>query len=322
MKTRTRNIAILLTCVACASAASAQPPQDSPTPAPAVRQQQPRQPRQDPRGLQRRRVLAPGETSEAFTHVAQLPQGGTFELRNLTPGEVIITGGPGGRLVRIEATKRVRNVQEARARAMLDALRIEVAERGGNVAVRTVPPMGVTSAAQNRPVAIVDYRIVLPPNANLVIRTGSGNLRVVNVFGDAFVIDTLSGDVVMQESRGRMLDLHTIAGNMQLLGIAAERAMLESTAGNIEYAGELQPTGLYKFQTHRGNIRVTPSGTPGFDLDATSFRGVVRSDFVLRLLQGPPARGQRAQKLRGKFGDAGAAVTASTFGGDIVIIKP
>lgn len=321
MKTRTRNIAILLTCVAFSSAASAQPPQDSPTPTPAVRQQQPRQPRPQ-RGIQRRGAVTPGETSEAFSHVAQLTQGGTFELRSLTPGEVIITGGPGGRMVRIEATKRVRNVQEARARALLDAMRIDVAERGGNVAVRTMPPMGVTGAAQNRPVAIVDYRIVLPPNANLVIRTGSGNLRVVNVFGDAFVIDTLSGDVVMQESRGRMLDLHTIAGNMQLLGIAVERAMLESTAGNIEYAGELQPTGLYKFQTHRGNIRVTPSGTPGFDLDAMSFRGVVRSDFALRLLQGPPARGQRAQKLRGKFGDAGAAVTASTFGGDIVIIKP
>ena len=93
MKTTIRHIAIVLTCVACASAASAQP-QDSPTPAPAVRQQ-PRQQRAPQRALQRRGTLAPGETSEAFTHVARLEQGGTFELRNLTGGEVVITGGPG-----------------------------------------------------------------------------------------------------------------------------------------------------------------------------------------------------------------------------------
>jgi len=320
MKTRARNIAIVLACVACASAASAQPPQESPTPAPTVRQQ-PRQPRPAQRAFQRRGALAPGEISEAFNHVAPLVQGGTFELRNFTGGEVIIMGGPGGRMVHIEATKRVRNVQEARARALLNAMRIEVAERGGNVAVRTVPPMGVTSAAPNRPVAIVDYRVVLPPNANLVLRTGSGNVHLQNVSGDAFEIDTLSGDVVMQESRGRMLDLHSITGNMHLLGIAAERALLQSTAGNLEYAGELQPTGLYRFQTHNGDIRVVPSGTPGFDLDAMSYQGELISDFVLRLLQEPQARVQK-KRLRGKVGNAGAAITASTFGGKIMIIKP
>ena len=242
---------------------------------------------------------------------------------DLTGGEVVITGGPGSRMVQIEAMKRVRNVQAARARALLDAIRIDVAERGGNVAVRTVPPMGVTSAAPNRAVAIVDYRIVLPPNANLVLRTGSGRLHLQGVSGDDFEIDTLSGDVVMQESRGRMIDLHSITGKMQLLGIAAERALVQSMAGDIEYAGELQPTGLYQFRAHDGNIRVViPGSTPGFDLDATSFRGVLRSDFALRLLQEPAARAQRANRLRGKVGNAGAAVTVSTFSGDIVIVRP
>jgi hypothetical protein len=108
-----------------------------------------------------------------------------------------------------------------------------------------------------------------------------------------------------------------------LQNIDAERALLQSTAGNLEYIWRLLRTGRYKLQTHGGNIRVVPSGTSGFDLDAMTYRGDLRSEFELRLLQMPPGSARPAQrKLKGKFGDAGAALTASTFGGNIVIIKP
>jgi DUF4097 and DUF4098 domain-containing protein YvlB len=229
---------------------------------------------------------------------------------------VTITG-DGGRDARIEATKRVRGISDARTRAMLDTVRIDVVERGGNVEVRTLRQRGPGNAT-------VDYTIMLPENVNVILRSASGNLSVLRMAGDELRMNTLSGNVVVRELKGRMLDVHTVSGNMLLQGIDAQRAILDSTAGNLEYAGRLLRTGRYQFHTHQGDIRVTPFGNPGFDLEAMTFKGDLRSEFVLTLLQRPrPVERQRAKKmLRGTVGDAGAVVTASSFSGNIVIVKP
>ena len=327
MSTGIRSVVIVLACMACASAVSAQSRQEGQPRVPNLRDQA-QQERQTQRSqtLQRRGTAQQGsgeaaaETSEPFSYTAQLGRGGTFELRNMTGGNVTVNGGE-GREVRIEGMKRVRNAGP-RTQAVLGAIRIDVAERGGNVAVLTISRAGGARTAQpNRAIAIVDYTITLPPNANVVLRSGTGDLRLHNVSGDAFELNTLSGNVVVQELRGRMLDLHTVAGNMSLQNIAAERALLQSTSGNLEYVGPLVHAGLYKFITHKGNIRFAPSGAPGFDLDAITHRGALRSEFpLLQVSPRSPRPVKRA--LKGKVGDAGAAVTVSTFSGDIVIIKP
>ena len=337
MKATTRGIAVLLTCVGCASTVAAQAPQDTYTrvfelrqesnsnsnkaqtqndakqrataeKVEAARQRRGGPPRGGPRGGQ-------GETTETLTRIVRLVPGGTFDLRNPV-GDITITGG--GSEARIEATKRVRNVPDGRMRALLEATRIDIAERGGNVQVRTVhPPV--------RGVATVDYIITLPQNANIILRTTSGNVSVQNISGDELTADTLSGNFTVRDLRSRMLQVHTVTGNMLLHDIATQRAVLDSVAGNLEFAGRLLRNGQYELQTHGGDIRVTPSGNPGFDLEAKTYRGDLRSDFVLRLLQQPPAgaRGPRVQKvMRGTFGDAGATLTTSSFSGKIEILKP
>ena len=327
MSTRTPGIVIVLMCMACAPAAAAQSRQDAHPRVLILREQAPQQQQQQQR-LQRRGPAKPREgeateVNETVSRTAQLAPRATFELRNMTGGSVTITGGTGPE-VYIEGKKRVFNAAGPRARTILDAIRIDVAERGGNVRVLTLYPGGggVRTAQGNRVSAVVDYTVVLPPNANVVLRSVSGDLRLQNVSGDVFELDTVSGNVVVQELRGRMLDLHSVSGDMTLQNIAAERALIESTAGNLDYAGTLARTGLYRFLNHSGNIRLTPRGAPGFDLDATTIRGALRSDFELRLLVPPGSARPARRALKGKVGDAGAAVTARTFSGDIVIIKP
>lgn len=315
--------AVLLTCLACASPLAGQVPQDvDERPQSVRRAPQAAQQRREQRAAQRRGGEAPAESSQVISHTATLVRGGTFELRNVM-GNVTVTGGNGGRVVQIEATKRVFNVPGPRARNVLNAILVEVTERGGNVEVNTMHPAGFAGrGAPNRPVVAVDYVVVLPPNANVILRSTSGTLRLQNITGDQFELNTLSGDVVMQALRGRMLDLHTVTGNMMLEDIAAERALLETMAGNLDYAGRLLPTGRYRFRTHDGKIRVMPSGDPGFDLDAMTVRGSLLSEFVLRQLLPPRGGARPVQKvLRGKYGDASAALTASTFSGDIEIVK-
>ena len=278
MTATTRSVAAMLTCIACASSVAAQAPNNPERAAQQeLRQQARRAPKRRLSAAWRERAGRSGrggtaEASESFSRTVRLVSGGTFELQNAA-GDVTITGG-GGREARIEATKRVRGASDARARAMLDTIRIDVAERGGNVEVRTLRQRGPGNAT-------VDYTITLPENVNVILRSASGNLSVLRMSGDELRMNTLSGNVVVRELKGRMLDLHTVSGNMLLQDIAAQHALLESMAGNLEYAGRLLPTGRYQFQTHRGDIRVTPSGNPDFDLEAMTYKGELRSDFVL-----------------------------------------
>ena len=347
MKVTTRTAAaLLLTCMTCARAAVAQMPRD------ARGAQAERAEIQAQRRAARLGRAGAAEITDSLSRTVRIAPGGTFEVDNIA-GDISISGAAGSD-ARIDAVKRVRDLNDARARAALAGIRIEIAERGGNVEVRTIQPrvpLGIRA---------VDYVVTVPTGSNVIVRNGAGNVRVQNVSGevraentngamtaaavknirslkslrgnievsdseaDEFNVSTLSGNIVIRKLKGRLIDLQTITGNVQLLDVATQRAVLQSMAGDLEYAGLLAPSGRYQFQTHEGNIRVIPSGTPGFDLDAMTFSGALRSDFVLKMLRrqanGPRPRAERT--LRGTFGDAGAVLTASSFSGNIVITKP
>jgi DUF4097 and DUF4098 domain-containing protein YvlB len=147
---------------------------------------------------------------------------------------------------------------------------------------------------------------------------------VQNISGDELSIDTLQGNVTVSDLQSRLVELHSVMGDMLLNGIAAQRAFVQSMRGNVEYAGPLQRTGQYRIQTHTGNIRMKiPPGGPGFDLDAMTNKGDLQSDFAVK----PQQQGQVVRRpvllrfLRGPVGDAGAMLTTYSFGGNIVIVK-
>jgi DUF4097 and DUF4098 domain-containing protein YvlB len=324
MNATTRRVAVFLTCVAVASSAAAQDTTRNQNTNNNVERKAERVLRQrestiGPVAQAQRRGTARGRSeadiTEGFSQTVQLVPGGTFDLQN-GAGDVTITGG-GGREGRIEAVKRVRDSVAARARAAISQIRIDIVERGGNVEVRTFHPRVPSRVS-------VDYTITLPENVNVILRSTSGNLNVQKMSGDEVVANTLSGSITLRDLASRMLDLHTVSGNMQLHDIATQRAFVQSTLGNLEYAGRLLPTGRYRLQTHRGNIRFQPSGDPGFDLEAMTFSGRLQTDFLLKIATPPGERTGRGPQrvIRGTFGNAAATVTASTFSGNVLIVKP
>jgi hypothetical protein len=337
----THVIAVALTCVVWASTVAAQAPE--PAQAPEyfrARQQELREQRTTAKAqgqaqakadaevekqtnAQARGRAARGgpragqaEASETFTRVVRLEPGATFDLRNAV-GDVTITGGS-GREGKIEVVKRVRALNTGRAQQVLSQLRVEIAERGGNAEVRTIPPIGRGPAE-----ARVDYVVTLPANVNVMLRSTSGNMRLQNMSGDELNVDTLQGNVTASDVQSRLLELHSVLGDMTLENIASRRAFVQTMRGNVEYAGPLQRTGQYRIQTHTGNIRMRiPPGGPGFDLDAMTNKGDLQSDFALRLPQPLRARRPATPKiLRGPVGEAGAMLTTYSFSGDILIIR-
>ena len=292
------------------------------------------------------------EFTEPFSKTVRLDRNGTFDLQNVS-GEVVITGG-GGNDMRLEATKRVRHQNESEARALLSEIQIRVLERSGGIEVRTDYPRRRNWSGR------VDFSVTLPRDANVTLRSVSGSLRVTNLNGELRaesvsgnivtsatkrirMTKTVSGDVEIAEAEGdeltagsisgriairglkaRAVDAQTVSGNLRLTDVDADRALMRSVSGAIEYAGRLSRSGRYQFQSHSGEVRITPADVRGFTLDATTFRGNVVSDYPMTL-QGAPSNGgpprPRTRAIRGSFGDGGAALSAQSFSGDIVIAK-
>lgn len=300
------------------------------------------------------------EYTENFSRTIKIGANGSFDLSNIA-GDVVITGGRGDE-ARIQAVKRVRDRDEAAARALLRDLMIQVTERTGAVQIRTEQP------SRRRVAAAVDYTVALPEGAAVTVKTVSGNLRVSNIRGDLrtesisgdvninavarlrglsavsgdvaltdvegedVVANLVSGDVTVRNLKARSFELQTVSGDMRLADAQCDRVDLKTISGDIDYSGRLARNGRYEMQSHSGTVRITPTGNVGFDLDASTFSGDVRSDFQFSgrgtgtgsgtATANGFTRGPRLNKtVRGTYGDGGATLALRTFSGDVVIVK-
>ena len=304
-------------------------------------------------GRGRGRGLASGpEFTENFSRTVRLGRTGTFDLQNVS-GNIQVTGG-GGDDVRIEAVKRVRHPNESEARAILSELVIQVDERSGRVDVRTDYPRRRNWSGG------VDYTVTVPRDASVTLRSVSGDVRVMSVNGelraetvsgditasgtrklrmaktvsgdleisdaeaDELSASSVSGDVVVNKLKASGFDAQTVSSDVRLTGVEVDHASFRSVSGDIEYAGRLLRNGRYQFQSHSGDVRVTPEDGRGFAVEASTFSGDVRSDYALTLQTGPGNAllpSGRNRSVRGSFGDASATLTIQSFSGDIVLAK-
>jgi DUF4097 and DUF4098 domain-containing protein YvlB len=281
----------------------------------------------------------------------RMNRNGTFDLQNIA-GTIQVTG-DGGSDVRIEATKRVRNPRESDARAMLQAIDVRVSERNGDVEVRTGYPRRAVTGG-------VDYIVTVPRDANVILRSVSGDIRVTrlngelraetvsgkviatsarrirqakSMSGDIEITDsdadevtggTVSGTVIARGLKARAVDLRSVSGDLRMADVESDRAYGQTVSGNVEFTGRVSRNGRYELQSHSGNIRVAPLANQGFMLEASLFSGDLQSDYALTLQSTTnnftPRRTDR--RVRGSFGDGGALLTLQSFSGNITISKP
>ncbi len=299
------------------------------------------------------------EQTERFTGTYKIDPQGTLDLNHVS-GDVRVTTGSGNE-VRIEAIKRVRHRNPEEAKRLLAALRVEVSQVSGRIEVRTIYPR-VTG---NRNFSgTVDYTIVVPQTVAVSLKTVSGDVTVHGVRGEvraetvsgdvevvstpnlavaksvsgdvnardiaatSLTLGTVSGSVIATGLRVRTLEAGSVSGDVQLSNLQVERLSAKSFSGSIVFDGNLQRSTRYEFTSHSGDVRVTlPGNTSGFELDASTFSGSVRSDFPVTLRSigrddPRPARSASSSRaVRGTFGDAGAILAVRSFSGTVVIVK-
>jgi DUF4097 and DUF4098 domain-containing protein YvlB len=122
------------------------------------------------------------------------------------------------------------------------------------------------------------------------------------------------------------VDLQSVSGDMRMTDVESDRTFVRSVSGDIEFAGRLARTGRYEFQSHSGDVRVSPAGSAGFSIEASTFSGDLRSDYPLTLQGNPPnnslnSRGRNGRTIRATFGDGGAVLTMQSFSGNITVAK-
>jgi DUF4097 and DUF4098 domain-containing protein YvlB len=296
------------------------------------------------------------EQTERSVKTVRIGSKGELDISNIS-GDIVITRG-GGNEVTIEITKtsRGRSVQDARE--LLQLVEVSINERAGRAEVRTHYPRDDDRRNRRNVNVSVAFTVTAPAGTRVTVESISGNISVRDIRGEAALKTTsgniavanggyvakaasisgsveitgaeiegalnassVSGNVIVRKIKGARLDLGSVSGNVVFEDIECDRVSGQSTSGNLSYTGRLVSGGRYELTSHSGEIHLEISGSTGFELDANSFSGSIRSDLPITVQGGDRDRGRRQRTLHGTYGDASAMLDLTTFSGSIVIAK-
>ncbi len=301
------------------------------------------------------------EQIDKVTQTFKVGADGSLDLSGIS-GDVRVTGGSGNE-IRVEATKRVRHRDADEAKRLLSELRVEMTHVGSRVEVRTIYPR--RNNGERGMSARVDYVVSVPAGVAVAVKSISGNVLITAVRGEVraetvsgdvevsatpnvavaktisgnvtardigsanlLALGTVSGTVIATGLKVRALEASTVSGDVRISGVQIERVEASCVSGNIEFDSPLSKGGRYEFTSHSGDVRIALSGSTGFELDADTFSGSVRSDLpiTLRTLgrddrERGRGRGTSNRAIRGSYGDASAILEVRSHSGSVVITK-
>jgi hypothetical protein len=289
-----------------------------------------------------------------------------LDLANIA-GDITVVPGA-GRNASIEYTRHGFGDTPEEAKRQLEMLDVTMTVSGeGRAEVRG--RYKVQPGSRNRNFrSAVDYRVTAPPQTrirvksisgnvttskmtgDLTLETISGNLRIdaggrvslaktvsgdVEISGataeDPLNVSSMSGTIVLRSLKAGYLDVSAISGDIVMKDVACERAEIQTISGNVEFLGTIARAGRYELKSHSGDVRLSVTGGSGFDVEANSFSGKIRSDLPIKNLAAEEdpvvvAGGQRVKMpmraaFRGTYKDGSATIELTTFSGNIVITK-
>jgi hypothetical protein len=301
------------------------------------------------------------EQTERFSRKVKIGRDGRFSLGNIS-GDLVVTGGTGDE-VSIEAVKRTRGDKSELAR-----VQITVDDRAGRVDVRTEYDQNRGDRNRRPDHVSVDYTVTVPASVSVDLHSISGTIKVTGVhgslrgetisgnvtIGDASKLEgaksvsgdvtltgvasdgdisasSISGNVRAKGVKARGLDLGIISGEISVSDAVCERLGVKSVSGSVEYAGAIVKGGRYEINAHSGTVRLLLANPAGFELNANSFSGSIRSELPMTIAGDSGGRDSRIpggrrdpasrHSMRATFGDGSATMVIRTFSGDIVIAK-
>ena len=301
--------------------------------------------------FQGRRGSQTTETTDRVSRTVRLGSTGRVSVSNAS-GSITVTGGSGDQ-VSIEAVKRTRG-----DRQLLDDVAVEIAERPGRLEISTDYPNRRSSRQQAG--VSVDYTLTIPAQASIEIESASGAITISHVKGAISVesasgtvnvtgaerleeietmsgrvelvdstlegdpeVSSMSGSILVRNVNAQALRLETVSGRIEASANVSQRLDMSSVSGRLELVGRLSRNGRYSIESHSGTVHLALSGDTGFELEADSFSGSIRSDFPARTTQQTSrdsrGRSRSVRAMRATYGDGSATLEIQTFSGSIVL---
>lgn len=296
------------------------------------------------------------EQSERFTRTFKIGSSGEIMIGNISGDVTVHRGGGNEATLEIIKTARARSADEAKE--ILGLVQIDVTERGNRAEIKTRYPQDEWRRNNRRNINVsVAYNLSAPAGTRVSVSSVSGNISATDISGDLAlesvsgsvrianggrvaaaksvsgnvdVIDTeiegqleassVSGTVTVRKVKARRAELGSVSGNVVVQDVDSERLEAQTVSGDVDFAGSFARNGRYELSSHSGSVQAAVSGNVGFELEATSFSGSVRSDIPLKSQSSGPSRGHQ-QSLQGVFGDGSAILELTTFSGSIVVTK-
>ena len=290
---------------------------------------------------------------ERTTKTFRLGDGGWLTLGNIA-GDITITRANGAETT-VEIVKTARGRDAADARELLQLVTVEASERAGRAEVKTHYPNDEMRRNNRRNINVsVAYNVAAPAGTHVTAETISGSIKIADIKGDvsastisgdlrisgagrvgtaktisgsveisdaqvdgALASSSVSGDVVLRRVNARRIEVGSVSGNVRLEDVQCDRVTASTTSAGIFFSGPLAKNGRYELKGFSGDVRVQITGTTGFELDASTFSGQIRSDDFPITTRGRINR----RSLNGTFGDGSAMLDLQTFSGSIVISK-
>jgi DUF4097 and DUF4098 domain-containing protein YvlB len=293
---------------------------------------------------------AAAQQEERFHQTLEVGPGAALSISNIA-GDIQVDGSDGSSIV-IDAVKSVEDEDDA---DLLDTVEVEVSQLGNRVRVSTEHTgRGGRRHGHGHGAVIVSYKVTVPRGTEVEIQSVSGGVHLAGVNGAANAqsvsgdvqvgdvselvqaksvsgsvlvqqarssrraeIESVSGDVEVRGIEASDLTVSSVSGDVRLLDVSSGRASLESVSGDLEYTGSIAASGRYDFQSHSGDVVITIGDQVGFELEASTFSGEIESDFTMSV----SSRQHKGRSVEAVVGDGSAVIKASTFSGDIQLIR-
>ena len=111
--------------------------------------------------------------------------------------------------------------------------------------------------------------------------------------------------------------LSTVSGQVKMEGGVFERTKIETVTGNVSFAGRIDRSGIFDFDTHSGSVDIAiPDGT-----NASFSVVTIAGSITNNASRGRPTAGRfgRGSELTTEMGDGGAKISVRTFKGPVTL---
>ena len=185
---------------------------------------------------------------------------------------------------------------------------------------------------------VVEYEVLVPPDANVTMHSDTGPLHVEKLHGDVTMegsnaamdvldcadghvhLKTLNGNVNLSNVHNGHVEVVSMYGNVLMTAVSGPFVTVNSNSGRIQYDGDFGGEGEYDFTSHTGSIEAVAPSYASIDVLARSTQGRVESDFSLEPRH-TPFLSRSGSAFAGTLGKAASSVRLFSFSGKIHLKK-